>query len=361
MRFVLFCHSLVSDWNHGNAHFLRGVVSELLERGHDVRVFEPHDSWSRANLVADHGPGAVADFETAFPHLRSATYDLAALDVPAMTSGADVVIVHEWSDPALVAACGRYRRAGGYRLLFHDTHHRMVTDPAAMSAFELDEYDGVLAFGRVIRDLYLDRGLVGRAWTWHEAADTRVFHPVEGIERRADLVWIGNWGDDERTQELEDYLIAPVERLGLEARVFGVRYPEHARRRLAGAGISYGGWCANHRVPAELAAHRVTVHVPRRPYVRSLPGIPTIRPFEAMACGIPLVSAPWDDAEGLFRRGTDHLMADSSAEMQRLLDEVLHDPGSPRRCGPRVSPPSMPGTPAGTASTSCCGAAASSA
>ena len=41
MRIVVFCHSLVSDWNHGNAHFLRGVVSELLDRGHDVRVFEP--------------------------------------------------------------------------------------------------------------------------------------------------------------------------------------------------------------------------------------------------------------------------------------------------------------------------------
>jgi spore maturation protein CgeB len=326
MRFVLFCHSLVSDWNHGNAHFLRGIVSELLERGHDVRVFEPADAWSRANLVADHGDTAVTDFHAAFPHVRSSTYDLAALDVPAMTAGADVVIVHEWSDPALVAACGRHRRAGGYRLLFHDTHHRMVTDPDAMASFELDEYDGVLAFGQVIRDLYLERGLAARAWTWHEAADTRVFHPVEGVERARDLVWIGNWGDDERTAELEEFLFAPVQRLGLRAQVFGVRYPEPARRRLTEAGIGYGGWCANHRVPIEFAASGVTVHVPRRPYVRSLPGIPTIRPFEAMACGIPLLSAPWDDAEGLFRRGRDHLVATSSAEMERLLDDVLHDP-----------------------------------
>ena len=45
----------------------------------------------------------------------------------------------------------------------------------------------------------------------------------------------------------------------------------------------------------------MTVHVPRRPYVDALPGIPTIRVFEALACGIPLVSAPWRDEEGLFR------------------------------------------------------------
>jgi spore maturation protein CgeB len=200
MRLVLFCHSLISDWNHGNAHFLRGVISELLDRGHDVRVFEPIDSWSHANLLADHGAEAVADFHATFPHLHSSSYDVADLDVPAMTADADVVLVHEWNDPALVAACGRHRRAGGYRLLFHDTHHRIVTDPDAMRTFELDEYDGVLAFGQVIRDLYLERGLIDRAWTWHEAADTRVFRPVDGVEREGDLVWIGNWGDDERTE-----------------------------------------------------------------------------------------------------------------------------------------------------------------
>ena len=47
MRVVMFYHSLVSDWNHGNAHFLRGVVAELQSRGHDVRVLEPEDGWSR--------------------------------------------------------------------------------------------------------------------------------------------------------------------------------------------------------------------------------------------------------------------------------------------------------------------------
>ena len=38
MRFVIFCHSVLSDWNHGNAHFLRGVATELAARGHDVRT-----------------------------------------------------------------------------------------------------------------------------------------------------------------------------------------------------------------------------------------------------------------------------------------------------------------------------------
>jgi spore maturation protein CgeB len=62
MRFVYFTHSLVSDWNHGNAHFLRGIVRELTSRGHEVQLFEPRDSWSLQNLIADQGAEAVARF-----------------------------------------------------------------------------------------------------------------------------------------------------------------------------------------------------------------------------------------------------------------------------------------------------------
>ena len=65
--------------------------------------------------------------------------------------------------------------------------------------------------------------------------------------------------------------------LGLKARVYGVRYPAKALDELAAAGIEYGGWLANYRVPEVFARYRVTVHIPRRPYARALPGIPTIR------------------------------------------------------------------------------------
>jgi spore maturation protein CgeB len=71
MRVVMFCHSLVSDWNHGNAHFLRGISSELLSRGHEIRVFEPRDAWSVTNLLADAGPDALRGFHAAYPELSS--------------------------------------------------------------------------------------------------------------------------------------------------------------------------------------------------------------------------------------------------------------------------------------------------
>jgi spore maturation protein CgeB len=56
-----------------------------------------------------------------------------------------------------------------------------------------------------------------------------------------------------------------------------------------------------------------------------LPGIPTIRPFEAMACGIPLVTSRWDDVEGLFEAGADYVQVDSGEEMTAVLRELTHD------------------------------------
>lgn len=326
MNIHCFYHSLVSDWNHGNAHFLRGIAGELIRRGHTVHVHEPADGWSRRHLEADHGPAAVARFHASYPHLRSTTYDPHHFDPAAGLADADLVLVHEWTDPALVRRIGAARNAGDFVLLYHDTHHRLVTEPERIDEHLLDNYDGVLAYGRSLRDRYLETGLARRAWTWHEAADTRVFHPRPRTEDAGDVVWIGNWGDDERTAELREFLIDPVRELGLRARVYGVRYPTEAQALLAKAGIAYAGWLPNFDVPSVFANFRVTIHVPRRPYTRLLRGIPTIRPFEAMACGIPLITAPWADTEGLFQAGRDYLLARNGAEMRRHLRLLLDHP-----------------------------------
>jgi spore maturation protein CgeB len=258
--------------------------------------------------------------------LRTRLYDLDELDVERVLDGADVVLVHEWSPRFLVREAGRCRQAGGFVLLFHDTHHRAVTAPEELEGYDLSRYDGVLAYGRVLRDLYVERGWAARAWTWHEAADVELFHPLPGEEREGDLVWVGNWGDGERQAELATFLLEPARRLGLAGSVYGVRYPSEAKRAVEEAGLRYGGWVPNFQVPALFARHRVTVHVPRGPYVEALPGIPTIRPFEALACGIPLVSAPWEDVEGLFTAGRDYLLARDGREAEEAIASVLRDP-----------------------------------
>lgn len=325
MKIVLFYHSLLSDWNHGNAHFLRGVATELIDRGNDVVIYEPENNWSLSNLVQEHGEKAVEAFYQYYPLLKSHFYNPATLDLDTALQDADLVLVHEWNEHALVKKIGEKRKKAGFKLLFHDTHHRAVTERVSMKAYDLSAYDGILAFGGIITDIYLEEGWTKQAWTWHEAADTRIFKPLPSDGYEGDLVWIGNWGDDERTKELFEFLIQPVKELGLKAKIYGVRYPEHARKALQEAGIEYGGWLPNFKAPEVFSKYRLTVHVPRGPYVRSLPGIPTIRPFEALACGIPLLSAPWNDAEHLFTPGADFLFAQNGDEMKALMQRVLSD------------------------------------
>jgi spore maturation protein CgeB len=326
MKIVYFTHSLASCWNHGNAHFLRGVLSELIARGHDVHVWEPDGAWSMANLLADHGEAGLDPYRTAYPELSSSTYT-PLCSPERMVDGADLVIVHEWNEPKLVAKLGLAREFGApFTLLFHDTHHRAVSAPDEMRAYDLSGYDGVLAFGEALSEVYRGWGWNGRVWTWHEAADLRRFHPPEAEGERKGLVWIGNWGDGERTEELGRFLFRPARDARLPLDVYGVRYPDEARSMLARYGAHYHGWAPNARAPEIFARHLATVHVPRRYYATILPGIPTIRVFEALACGIPLISAPWDDAEGLFRPGQDYLVARDGEEMTQHLVAIANDP-----------------------------------
>lgn len=323
MKVGLFYHSLVSDWNHGNAHFLRGVVAELLSRGCQVEVFEPDDGWSRLNLLTEVGPEAIRGFHQAFPDLRSSTYGPGDLPLDQVEQ-LDLVIVHEWTEPQVVSALGRLRTSSDFALLFHDTHHRAVTKPEEMSRYDLSGYDGALVFGSSLARVYEQRDWVDRVWVWHEAADHRLFRPLPATDITADLVWVGNWGDEERSDELMEFLIEPAAQTGLSGNVYGVRYPPQAVARLRRAGLRYRGWTPNHLVPGLFASHRLTVHVPRRPYVEELSGTPTIRMFEALACGIPLIVARWCDEEGLFR-GDEYLRVTTGTEMQVLMRRVLHD------------------------------------
>lgn len=330
MKVALFVHSLRSCWNHGNAHFLRGVAAELAARGHQITAWEEEGAWSAANLVRDHGAAALERWREAYPALEVRSYAAGALDAGEALDGVSLALVHEWNRPELVARLGAERaRRPGLRLYFHDTHHRAVTSPEELFRFDLSRYDAALVFGAVLAEVYRRRGVAGRVAVWHEAADPRVFFPME-LPRQRELLFVGNWGDEERTRELVEFLLEPVRALGLSATVHGVRYPPDALAALAGAGIRHGGWLPNHRVAPALARHAAAIHVPRRPYVEALPGIPTIRVFEVLACGVPLACAPWEDAEGLFRPGRDYLVARDGAEMVRHLRALRGEPGLAR-------------------------------
>ena len=127
-----------------------------------------------------------------------------------------------------------------------------------------------------------------------------------------------------------------IRNLGLRAAVYSVRYPDEAGGVMIQAGIEYCGWVPNYRVPEIFASARFTVHIPRQAYRQELIGIPTIRLFEALACSIPPISAPWRDVEKLFRFGEDLLIANDLAEMMSHMENLLGDSSRAQRlrdCG----------------------------
>jgi spore maturation protein CgeB len=331
LRIRIFAHSFVSDWNHGNAHFLRGLSRALIRQGNNVRCFEELGSWSLSNLVRSEGEAAIEaidDFRRAYPELDIHFYRNDATFTPFIEEqleDVDLVLVHEWNPPEIVNQILALKERFGYRVLLHDTHHRAYTRAGEMLKFHLHKLDGVLAFGEAIRRIYHEGFGVPRVWTFHEAADPEVFKPMPA-KRSSDLLWIGNWGDEERTRELNEYLIGPALDLrGIKAVVHGVRYPDAALASLHEAGIEYRGYLPNLKAPQIYSQSALSIHIPRRQYSNGLSGIPTIRVFEALACGATLVCSPWSDEESLFRPGQDFMVARDGPGMRDLIVSLLKD------------------------------------
>lgn len=334
-RIAYFAHSLRSDWNNGNAHFLRGLLYRLGVAGHSVTIFEPDHEWSFNNLQAEAlGAASLERFQETYPDLAIELYrpdQVGEWELWQRTLHSyDVVVVHEWNPPELAHFLLALRKDLGFRLLFHDTHHRASSSPEQIQRFGIDHFDGVLAFGEALRTIYRERFGIERVWTLHEAADVDIFRPITSVEQQQDIVWIGNWGEGERSDEIRRFLLDPVAAMPqYQARIYGVRYPENGLAALRAAGISYGGYLPNLDAPEIYAGSRLTVHVPRQQYSSAMAGIPTIRVFEALACGIPLVSAPWLDTEELFRPG-DFLWARNTSEMIGAMQRLLTDADAAR-------------------------------
>jgi spore maturation protein CgeB len=334
-HFAFFYQSVISDWNHGNAHFLRGLMRALQARGHRVVCYEQIDNWSLTNLLRI-APTAIEDFVARFPDLAFERYSLEGdLDgwLRQRLADADVVVVHEWNEPRVIRRLGELCRDMDRPAYFHDTHYRVVLDESHRASLGLETYTAILAYSPSVAERYRNLGFE-RVHVVHEAADVRTFAPV-ATPKVTDVVFVGNYGDGDRSDELEDYVFGPrLELPHLRYAVYGVRYPEQVLTRLNnGLAIAYGGWLPNVLVPTVYSSSRVVLHVPRRQYVQLLPGTPTIRVFEALASGACLISLPWEDIDHLFEAGRDYAVARSPAEMRDLIAWLCRDDRARERFG----------------------------
>jgi len=308
---VILGLTVTSSWGNGHATTYRALVKALAERGHEVLFLERETPWY----------GAHRDLERS-PHARIAVYNsLADLRqrFTADVARADAVIVGSYVPDGIDIGGWAIATATG-PVAFYD-----LDTPVTLAKLERGEcdylsveliarYDLYLSFtGGPVLDLLQQMGSP-RAAAFYCSVDPAMHEPVS-TKRIWELGYLGTYSPD-RQAGLERMLLNAA--LVLPANYFvvaGAQYP---------AAIA---WPSNvqhieHLPPAAhrefYCAQRFTVNVTRDD-MKALGFSPSVRLFEAAACGVPIISDTWPGLETIFAIGWEILVAESTDDVLRIL------------------------------------------
>jgi len=323
MKLVVLGLSLSSSWGNGHATTFRALLSAFAARGHEVLFLERDVPW-----YAAHRDLAAPDF------CRLAYYDsLAGLEQwRAEIAAADAVMVGSYV-PDGIAVCAFVQTCARGVTCFYD-----IDTPVTLAALDRGEceylsrniipnFDIYFSFsgGPVLTRLEEDYG-ARAARALYCSVDTARYRPVDGPVRW-DLTYLGTYSPD-RQPTLERLLIAPALACpGMTFAVAGPRYPEDIV------------WPGNverieHLPPADHAAFysasRFTLNVTRADMIAA-GWSPSVRLFEAGACGTPIISDRWEGIEALFAPGEAIVLADTTEEVIAALDRPAEAIGKAAR------------------------------
>lgn len=317
MRILFLGLSITSSWGNGHATNYRALVRELSARGHEVLFLErdvpwyaeardlPEPPWGRAELY-----GSLEELER---HAGAA-------------AAADLVVVGSYVPEGVAVAEWVLERAGG-AVAFYDIDTPVTLgklrrgDREYLSPELVGRFDLYLSFtgGPTLRMLEEEFG-ARRALAFHCLVDPDAYRPLQRIPIW-DLGYLGTYSED-RQPILEQLLLEPARRVPeAETVVAGPRYPEEI------------AWPANverieHVAPGEhpafYASQRFALNV-TRVQMREAGWSPSVRLFEAAACGVPVISDRWEGLEAIFTPGEEILVADSAGDVVRYLAETGED------------------------------------
>jgi spore maturation protein CgeB len=303
--------SLSSSWGNGHATTYRALLKAFAARGHRILFLEREVPW-----YADHRDLTDPDF------CRLEFYaDAAALETHRMAvAKADAVIVGSYVPDGVAVGRWAQRTAQGATAFYDiDTPVTLAKlergDHEYLSPDLIPGYDVYLSFtGGPTLQRIRDRYGAPAAEALYCSVDPDAYPPLDR-PKRWDLSYLGTYSPD-RQPTLERLLLEPARRAPhLTFVVAGPQYP---------AGI---GWPPNveridHVPPSEhpafYAASRFTLNVTRSDMVRAGYS-PSVRLFEAAACGIPIVSDAWDGIETILRPGQDVVLARDPADVIEVL------------------------------------------
>jgi spore maturation protein CgeB len=311
MRFVFLGLSLSSSWGNGHATTYRSLLKGLATAGHDVLFLERDQPWYAENRdLPEPGFCALRLYNSV------AELDRYASDI----ATADAIIIGSYvpDGPAIIDWANAARRN---RLAFYDIDTpvtlRGLADGsvAYLTPSLVPLFDLYLSFtGGPVLDILQDRYKARRAVPLYCSVDPDLYHPT-GSTKRWTLGYLGTHSAD-RQEALDRLLLEPARRL-----------PE---KRFVVAGSQYHSdiaWPDNvdrieHVPPSEHADFYAslywTLNVTRRDMIRS--GFsPSVRLFEATACGVPVLSDRWAGIEDVLVPDRDLLVLDTAAEIVEAL------------------------------------------
>lgn len=308
--------SVTSSWGNGHAVTYRGLLKELARRGHTVTFLERDVPWYAANRDLPKPPYAKT-------HLYKSVAALKERFAPAIRR-ADMVIVGSFVPDGI--AVGRWvtREAGGVTAFYDiDTPVTLAKlaqgDAAYIDADLIGAYDLYLSFtGGPVLDLLERTYGARRARALYCSVDPDEYFAEAETAPRWDFGYMGTYSDD-RQPTLSRLLIDPAQRWKAGRFVVaGPKYPERIR------------WPANverieHLAPARhrafYNAQRFTLNVTRADMIR-LGWSPSVRLFEAAACGTPIVSDWWEGLDSLLTPDEAILVARDGDDTLRALRDM---------------------------------------
>jgi spore maturation protein CgeB len=318
MKLVVLGLSLSSSWGNGHATTYRALLKAFAARGHEVLFLERDAPWYAAHrdLAA---PG--------FCELRLYR-DLQALQTAwrAAVASADAVVVGSYVPEGVEVGRWVQQVAGG-PVAFYDIDTPVTLAKLAAGDHEylspelIPGYDLYLSFTGGPTLQRLERALGSpAARALYCSVDAEAYRPLPA-ERRWDLSYLGTYSAD-RQPTLERLLLEPARRAPqLRFCVAGPQYPADISGPANVERIDHVP-PADH--PAFYAASRYTLNVTRADMIAA--GFsPSVRLFEAAACGAPLISDRWPGLDGLFAPGREIVLADGPDDVLSVLQSASED------------------------------------
>ena len=308
MKVVFLGLSIGSSWGNGHATNYRALCGALSDRGHTVLFLERDVPWYRHSR----------DFDAPFAQLYDSLGDLHerfAGDV----STADLVVIGSFVPEGVAVGEWALATAAG-TVAFWD-----IDTPVTLEQLEQGDCEYLTRELAASYDLYLsftggpllERLGARRAVPFHCLVDPEHYRPVD-VDRRYALGYLGTYSPD-RQPAVERLLLEPARRLPAERFVVaGPQYPDISTWPVNVESVEHVS--PDGHSPF-YSSQRLTLNVTRAPMVAA-GWSPSVRLFEAAACGIAVLSDYWPGLESFFTPGEEILVAETSDDVTQYLTRI---------------------------------------